>query len=148
MKKSIFFTKMLDILKDSAVFLLMFICVNILLTSVLFLLHISITAVNILLSLGATILLSWLMFRKKDRKELAISAGVAVLILIISIFIASHTYDMTWDGNTYHKLAVGMLKDGWNPVYESAEEYIARDVTNIGLEDDGRNSIWIEQCEI
>ena len=55
-----------------------------------------------------------------------------------------HTYDLTWDGNTYHKLAVGMLRDGWNPVYQSAESFINEDAANMQISDDDRNSTWIE----
>ena len=42
--------------------------------------------------------------------------------------------DFTFDGNTYHKATIGLLKEGWNPLYETAAEF-----------DNGReNKIYIE----
>lgn len=144
MKKNNVIQNILDIIKDSAVFLLLFIGINILLSSVLFLVNVSISELNIILSAILTAISVILLYKKKEKNKVIISAGIAIIILIFALFVASFTYDRTWDGNTYHKLAVGILKDGWNPVYQTAEEYIALDPSNLGIEDDGRNSIWVE----
>ena len=42
-----------------------------------------------------------------------LSAG---LILILLILIAGLFFDTSYDGNNYHKTAVGLLKEGWNPL--------------------------------
>ena len=44
-----------------------------------------------------------------------LSAG---LILILLILIAGLFFDTSYDGNNYHKTAVGLLKEGWNPLEE------------------------------
>ena len=48
---------------------------------------------------------------------------VFILTIVSSIIINFFFYDTTHDGNTYHKTAIGMLKYGWNPVYESIDSY-------------------------
>lgn len=134
----------LDVIKDSAIFLLVFIGINILLTSILFLCHISISSINIVISLLLTVAFIFVFYNKKSNKQIIIAGVIAIVVFIVSIYICSHTYDLTWDGNTYHKLAIGMMKDGWNPVYQRAEEFIKDDITNVGIFDDSRNSIWIQ----
>ena len=137
--------EILDILKTSAIILFIFIIINIAVSSVLFFAHISISNNNFLIALMLTIIFTIYYFRKKTNNKIIIIASIlSIIIFITSIFICSKTYDLTWDGNTYHKLAVGMLKNGWNPIYEKAEDYIANDIDNIGIKDDGKNSIWIE----
>ena len=136
--------KVLDIIKDSAIILLVFIGINLLLSSMLFICHISISYINILLSFILTILFVLVFYNKISRKQILISSIIALFVFMMAIYVCAHTYDTTWDGNTYHKLAVGMLKDGWNPVYQSAESFIKDDITEVGILDDGRNSIWIE----
>jgi len=144
MGKNEIIKKVVDTVKDSAIILLVFIGINILLTSLLFLCHISISYINIFASIILTAIFIYFFYKYKSKIQCIIASIIAIIVFAISIYICSHTYDTTWDGNTYHKLAIGMLKDGWNPVYQSAESFINDDVTNIGIEDDGRNSIWIE----
>ena len=144
MKENGIIDKTIAVLKETAIILLLFIAINVLVTSVLFICHVSISMVNIIVSTILTIIVT--IIRNKDRNKisLCISGVLSVIIILVTLFIASHTYDTTWDGNTYHKLAVGMLTDGWNPVYETAIEYIEKDSEKLGLMDDERNSIWIE----
>lgn len=144
MGKNEIIKKVVDTVKDSAIFLLVFIGINILLSSILFLCHISISYINILLSTLLTVLFVLFFYKNKSKKQIVIASVIAIGIFITSIYICSHTYDTTWDGNTYHKLAIGMMKDGWNPVYQTAESFIKDDVTQLGIMDDSRNSIWIE----
>jgi len=143
MGKNEIIKRVVDTIKDSAIFLLVFIGINILLSSILFLCHISISYINILFSTLLTIWFVLVFYKNKSNKQIMIAGIIAICILMASIYICSHTYDTTWDGNTYHKLAIGMLKDGWNPVYQSAETFIKDDVTHLGIIDDSRNSIWI-----
>ena len=42
-----------------------------------------------------------------------------VFVILIPIFVVSFVYDPSWDGNFYHKVCIGLLKEEhWNPVYE------------------------------
>lgn len=47
---------------------------------------------------------------------------VSIIAIIFTLAtISTYVYDFSLDGNTYHKTTIGMLKNGWNPVYESFE---------------------------
>lgn len=130
--------------KDSAIILLIFAVTTILLSSILFFCNISITKYNILISAAITIVITFRIFDKKGIYKDILSMVIAIIIFSISITVCNKTYDLTWDGNTYHKLAIGMMKDGWNPVYQKAEDFIKEDIANVGIVDGDKNSIWIE----
>lgn len=49
-------------------------------------------------------------------------ATALFLIVGVSAVASSYVYDFSFDGNTYHKTTIGMLKNGWNPIYKSFEE--------------------------
>ncbi len=49
--------------------------------------------------------------------------AIGVIVFFASIFLNGVAMETTWDGNWYHKSAVGMLKNGWNPVKESAIDF-------------------------
>ena len=66
----------------------------------------------------------------------------AFIILMLAIIFSGIIYDNTWDGNTYHKLGVGMMRYGWNPLYELPEgEVAARIIRTDQLFD---ISLWTE----
>lgn len=144
MEKNKMLKNILEIIKDSAIIMLVFIVTTILLSSILFFCHISITNNNIIVSGIITAIFAFKFYKTKEKYKIIISGILAIIVFAISITICMHTYDLSWDGNTYHKLAIGMLKDGWNPVYQTAEDFIEEDVADVGIKDDGRNSIWIE----
>ena len=54
-------------------------------------------------------------------------------------FLFSNTYDLTQDGNGYHKLSVAYLKNGWNPIYQSQDDYVKEN----NLPSSKGNGIWI-----
>lgn len=49
--------------------------------------------------------------------------AVFFIILLGSLVFSSLTVDPSWDGNTYHKTAVGEMAMGWNPVYHSVNTF-------------------------
>jgi hypothetical protein len=113
----------------TALFLLLFIFLNIFLTSFLFIFKIPIHKFNAILSLVFTIIITLFLLKKenllKKRKlvTLIISILMPILLIIVSIFVSGKVYDYTWDGNSYHKATIGMLADGWNPLYKSMENF-------------------------
>lgn len=144
MQQSNVLKKMIDIFKDSAVFLLMFIGITILLTSILFLFHVSVSITNLAVSFLISVVVLMFLYREKKKTLILLSVMISILAFAFSIWICSRTYDLSWDGNTYHKLAVGCIKDGWNPIYQEAENFIKVDSAQLGVQDDGLNSMWIE----
>lgn len=55
---------------------------------------------------------------KKDRLSFVIASASALVIFVGFIILCGYLYDCSYDGNAYHKLGVGLLKYGWNPMYE------------------------------
>lgn len=71
-------------------------------------------------------------------KTIIIELFIAVAVIATTIVIANGIYDFSWDGNAYHKLAVGLLKNGWNPLSKSADDAIK---SLLGVES---GNIWVE----
>lgn len=116
--------------------LVAFVFFNILISSVLLIFRVSITAVTpvaaLVLSLGAAGY-----WARKDGlwalKPLLSIMALVLAVIVGSIFLAGIVPDYTYDGNSYHKTAIGMLRDGWNPVYENMEEFDSRAERSFGF---------------
>lgn len=71
-------------------------------------------------------------------KTVLLSIGIIAFSLIISCFL----FDRSSDGDTYHKDAIGVFKEGFNPVYQSSLDFIEN------RQDDSKNlttySIWTD----
>lgn len=102
-------------------FLLSFIFLSISVTSTLFLIGVSISKIYFPMYIILSALISFIFFYKgkdkSDIKRVIINIVVAILILFITILVSEIFYDNTWDGNTYHKEMIGLMKSGMNPVY-------------------------------
>lgn len=66
---------------------------------------------------------------------------IGVIVILITTFINGIILTYDWDGNTYHKMAVGLLKNGWNPLKESGDAFFNK---NFNLEGMQTHSIWID----
>ena len=136
--------KLIRIIKQTGIILLLMITYAMVLTSLLYLVKVSITKFHLPIALILAILtMFFLPSGKKDKKEVFISSSVAIIIILISILFTWNTYDLTADGNCYHKLAIGSLKNGWNPVYENNEDFgeTEGNVFDVNLEG-SNNSVW------
>lgn len=69
---------------------------------------------------------------------------MVVLIIITGsiLVISGMSFDHTWDGAAYHKTAVGFLKEGWNPIYQSLQSY--KEETGIIKWDCPNPVLWAE----
>lgn len=73
----------------------------------------------------------FIFFDDSKKNRIICSLVFSFLVLIIP-FLFSWTYDYTADGNSYHKMAIGFMKEGWNPIYESSLDWqINKDVIQI-----------------
>lgn len=117
--------KLFKILYESGILLIGFIVVDVLASMILFCLKLHISVINFWASLIIT-MLAFLLIGKNNNKTYinkVLSILLFLAILFGSIFVASKIYDSSYDGNSYHKGAIGMMAHGWNPVYETAEDY-------------------------
>lgn len=106
---------------DISFFLLVFIALTVVITSLLLFTGITVTCANIVVSLMLAVFIQTTI--KKSVKESLKIAGISILILFVCIGASKYVYDFTWDGAAYHKTAIGLLEGGWNPVYQSASNY-------------------------
>lgn len=71
----------------------------------------------------ASVAAAWLIIGRHIDKTLIISALCFFFILIVTIAFYGCIYSGDYDGNSYHKMAVGLLKNGWNPIREDSETF-------------------------
>lgn len=106
------------------IFLVSVIFFALLVSSILFMFHISITQANLILAVLCSVLVTFY-FSGYSIKKTAITTAVCLLIMAACMFVCMRVYDWSWDGNTYHKSMVGLLKNGWNPLLNSFFDYAA-----------------------
>ena len=117
-------------------FILMFANVLII-TSALFLINIQISIFHLPISLIlATIELK--LARNENIKNIILSLVTFIMIFSVSCLLCGHVYDDLADGNRYHKFAIGLLKNEWNPIYDSQEKIINK------LNLDAEENLWVE----
>lgn len=109
-------------------FLLLFVFLNILIPSFLFIFKISMQSWYPILSLILSTLIILVIMKKNDLlvKKVGIylsSIIIPILAIIGSVYVNGKVYDYTWDGNSYHKSSIGSMIDGWNPLYEGMEDF-------------------------
>lgn len=92
------------------------------LSSVLFFINISISVLHLPVSFIIAIIEVYFL-RQTNIRDLLVSTIIMIFIFLISIFLCGGVFDSSYDGNSYHKEAIGYLKEGWNPIYETAEEF-------------------------
>lgn len=101
---------------DIGAYLLTFVTLLFAVTMMLFLAHISISILHLPLAALATTALTY--YSKRNWRSTAIIVGICAAIIIALTIFWGLTFDTTYDGNGYRKIMVGLLRDGWNPVYQ------------------------------
>lgn len=110
------------LLKETARYILYYMTLVVVVTSVLFIVGIKISCMNVIIPM---FMISVYYILRKDitYKDKIIIVTIASIIVTLSVMMSMGIYDFTVDGNAYHKQAVGLLKDGWNPVYQVGSQY-------------------------
>lgn len=117
----------------SAFFLIILLTAILLVTSVFFLIGLHINYLTIVLSFVISVLFVVLYKKNEKLKPKILGMIIGIIIIITFSFISGNYFDFSWDGNTYHKDAVGALKNGWNPIHENYIDFYK----NSGLREDG-----------
>lgn len=139
MKESI-----IEVIKKSAIFLLLETVLILLITTLLFFIKVTITPFHLPV-ITILAIIAFLIFYKKDSKKInVISVILAILIFAIITLVEGKIYDSTADGNTYHKLAIGCMKNGWNPCYESSEDFDKEQGNTFDTSSENVNTLWID----
>lgn len=102
--------------------LLLFLASIVFTTSILFFVGVSVSAISFWLSVCAVLgclagVTCTFVPSRRIPWLLSILAGIAVVVGI-SWYISATTYDLSFDGQTYHQEAIILLTNGWNPVHD------------------------------
>ena len=119
------FERLFKILYGTGLLLIGFVVVDVLVSVILFCFKLNISVINFWASLIIT-LIAFILIGAKDnktQKNKLLSIALFLVVLFGAIFVASKIYDSSYDGNSYHKGAIGMMAHGWNPIYQTAEDY-------------------------
>ena len=119
-----------------ALFLLLFVTFNLLIATVLFIFRISVQPWYVIMAGVLSILAVAFMMKKRqflNWKSVAIVIVVPLLTITGLTVLNGKIYDSTYDGNNYHKLAIGLMMEGWNPLYETEAEFVENGGSQIEL---------------
>lgn len=104
---------------------------------------INLTLIQIL-SIIIPIVLYFILDKTVIIKKRVLIIGLYLLILLGLPFIYNRTYDLTVDGNAYHKTAIAFMKNGWNPLYEDMKEFQKTNDKVYKLPEDNNQDLWVE----
>ena len=121
-KKRSLYDTIMTIIFNSAIQLLVMFAIILIITSTCWLIKIPLSVIIFPLSFIISIII--LNIIRKEEKIVKILAIVcSLLVIVISILIANNFYDLSYDGNAYHKEAIIAIDKGWNPIYEDYVEF-------------------------
>lgn len=110
---------------EIGLYIILFIFFTTLIATVLLLVNIPISFIPLILGLLLSIITMYFIVGK-DWKKLLVLSIIFIVAFLLCVGISSSVYDTTWDGEAYHKNAVGLLNLGWSPIYETSTESINR----------------------
>lgn len=79
---------------------------------------------------------------KTIKTKISIITIFSCFVLILP-FLYNKTYDLTFDGNSYHKSAIAFIRNGWNPLYEEVEEFQNKSNTVIKIDKTTKLDLWM-----
>lgn len=78
----------------------------------------------------------WFWDKKWDWRGIAFGVCLVAIAVLLSYLV----FNIHWDGNTYHKTAIGLLMDGWNPIETDCTVVLPTDKITDGIR---YNAQWI-----
>lgn len=79
-----------------------------------------------------------------SRKNKIIITIIYSLLMLMVPFIYNYTYDLTVDGNSYHKSSIAFIKNGWNPLYEDVRNFQEINDKVIPIGENSKLALWME----
>lgn len=65
----------------------------------------------------------YLFSKNLSQRELIICSATVLTLIVASLLFSGSVFSYDYDGNNYHKIAIGLLKNGWNPILESGKTF-------------------------
>ncbi len=133
--------------KESGILIFIFLVFLFVGPSILFFLKVPILSINVLIYFTLACLSYYFICTCIKKEKVALfhfskSICLASIVIVFSLFLSCFLFDRSSDGDTYHKDAIGVLKEGFNPVYSSSLDFIK------DRKDDSKNlttySIWTD----
>lgn len=94
--------------------------------------------ISLIISLAIPI---YLFSKNLSQKELIICSATVLTLIVVSLLLCGSVFSYDYDGNNYHKIAIGLLKNGWNPILESGSTFSEKYFNSTVASD---VSIWID----
>lgn len=126
-----------------ALLLLMYLAVTHIVACTFLLFGASVCTASALLSVLFTVYLFMLTARGENtyRKLLVLSLGAFAVVL--TLLAAGTVFDLSYDGNWYHKASLGSVAKGWNPLYSSLEVF-AQNPEGVRIGNLAESAIWAD----
>ena len=102
-------------------FLLLTIAFTLIISNISFLFNFDINFFNILISFFLSV--SMLIYLIRKPYDTVVAVVVALIISVISYYLAINYFDTSYDGQGYHQETIFLLKNGWNPIYEESHAF-------------------------
>ena len=129
--------KILNNFYNAALLFILMFANTLIITSALFLINIPISIFHLPVSLILGVI-ELKLIRNENIKNIILALITFVIVFFVSCLLCGHVYDDSADGNGYHKFAIGLLKNEWNPIYDSQEKIIKK------LNLDAEENLWVE----
>ncbi len=85
---------------------------------------ISVNGLYFLLSIILSVAAAVMLIPESKAPSRSVLAAMVFIVLLFALTLSyGRVYSIDWDGNVYHKMATGLIKNGWNPARESAERF-------------------------
>ena len=132
---------LMEWLKNIAIYMLLYIVSILFVVTAMQFINLSINKYTFFISIMVTTIIYYIFKRKKaNLKNICFISICSIMIILFTIFFIGKIYDITCDGNTYHKYAVGNLKNGWNPTRESSYDFSV----SHNLYPNEKLSLWVD----
>ncbi|MDO5538446.1 MAG: hypothetical protein Q4F83_00015 [Eubacteriales bacterium] len=105
---------------------------SLVITTSLFFVNITVTQINLILAVVFSIVICYFISNKNLKQTLWIFI-LSILIIIGTIMICGHSFDPSYDGNTYHKAMTGFMKNGWNPLRKTFYDFADSDFPSCSI---------------
>lgn len=130
-----------DIFEKSGYFILFLIGITVVFTSILLFCHVSVGWYNLCVGYIGAWMLFFFFYRERNKNELVKAGMLGTGIIGLAIAMNAFIQEIAYDGNLYHKLATGLLKMGWNPIYDNIKVYL--ELLNIPNNRVSSSDIWV-----
>lgn len=115
-----------DALYFCSLLILLFFAATITVASLMHIAHIVIGVWTAPLAMALTIGVYFALGNWRLTPQMQYGLYTFLIALVTLTLLCGFFYEISWDGNAYHKPTVGALANGWNPVYESINDYMQR----------------------